>query len=79
MESLPVPKLAPTAMRDQNSYVAQRKGMIPMMNIMVLVVPDSPSMLAELKSDVLIGDDGAICADNSWMVLVSSSTYSVRL
>ena len=37
-ESLPVPKDAPTAIRRQNSYVAQMNGMIPMMNTIILVV-----------------------------------------
>ena len=33
-----MPKDAPTAIRRQNSYVAQINGMIPMMNTMTLVV-----------------------------------------
>lgn len=37
-ESDPVPKDAPTAILRQNSYVAHMKGMIPMMNTMIVVV-----------------------------------------
>ncbi len=37
-ESEPVPKEAPTAIRRQNSYVAHKKGMMPMMNTSIFVV-----------------------------------------
>mmetsp|Transcript_19904 Transcript_19904/g.30117 ORF Transcript_19904/g.30117 Transcript_19904/m.30117 type:complete len:96 (+) Transcript_19904:77-364(+) len=56
IESFPVPKLAPTAIRDQNSYVAHKKGMMPMMNTIVLVVPDNmpPSMEDGTKSPTAV-------------------------
>ena len=43
-ESEPVPNDSPNAIRRQNSYVAQRKGVIPTMNTMIVVVGLSCSM-----------------------------------
>ena len=37
-DSEPVPKEAPTAIRRQNSYVAHKKGMMPIMNTSIFVV-----------------------------------------
>ena len=41
--SFPVPKDDPTAIRDQNSYVAHRNGIMPMMNTMVLARGERPA------------------------------------
>ena len=68
MESFPVPKEAPTAIRDQNSYVAHRKGTIPIRNTIVLVVGDNPSILDGGSVD---GVD-IVEVDESWEVVIMS-------
>ena len=55
IESDPVPKGSPTAIRDQNSYVAHRKGIRPMINMIVLVDAERPFMV--VPTSIVDGDD----------------------
>lgn len=48
-----MPKDAPTAIRLQNSYVAQIKGMMPMMNTMIVVVGLS-CCISDRSADVVV-------------------------
>ena len=41
--SFPVPNDAPTAIRDQNSYVAHKNGIIPIIKIIIFVDVDKPN------------------------------------
>ena len=62
-ESLPVPNVAPTAIRRQNSYVAMMNGMTPMMNTRIVVSLDSIPILLSFRIVIAweVTVDGCCC------------------
>lgn len=69
-ESFPVPKVAPTAIRRQNSYVAIMNGITPMMNTRIVISWDNIPILSLSVMVILVV---AVSESNFWKGLSVST------